>query len=279
MSGTSMAAPLIAGQALLVVAAIPGVGAARTREIIEQSASRGTILGSHIDPDAEGSRVPRIPWLVASSERISKIVHNHSLIASDIKFPNNDTIITTLETESRSDPAMQFMVNFVANEVYSSLADRLDKLGISDFQIECRNVSPRLIRRLSGARQNQSGNWPTRGEDSQRKAAFEGQTATMTIVCNLTCNAGKGNALKREFLACMAAERVKNAFGDKVGTRSDPILVSASPRLTSASFSRKWPVIAFLCASIAIMLTSLIICCCCRRKKEQQPLEKERVHV
>lgn len=267
MSGTSAAAPLIAGQALLVVAAVPGITAGRTREVIEQSASRGTILGSHIDPDAEGSRVPRVPWLEASSELIYKVGHGHPPIRSNGKFSNNDTVLTTLETKSRTNPAMQYMVNFVANDLYGSLADRLDQLEISDFQIECRDVSSRLPGRLFGYRQRRSGNRSTRGWDLQPKAAIETQTAKMTIACNMTCSAGKGNALKREFLASMAAEMVKGAFGDKVETRSDPVLMSAIPLSARASSSRKWLIVACLCVSFAIASISVIICRCYQRKK------------
>lgn len=268
LSGTSMAAPLIAGQALLIVAAIPNISTASTREIIEQSASRGTILGSHIDPDAKGSRVPRIPWLEASSDLTYKIVHGHSPNISGWKLLNNNTIVTVLQTIPSTAPAMQYEVNFVANGVYNALKDRLEQLGMSDLHIECRANSTAQEGAFSVIYQGQNEKMQATASNSGLTREEDALGLRMNIICRMTCNAGKGSALKQAILDSVANGRVRSVFGDAVEARSDPILTNASfwP-VDGAIFSRKWPVAVCLCASVVLMFTSVIFWCRCRRKR------------
>lgn len=67
LSGTSMAAPLVAGQALLIIATVPSATPAQIRAVILHAATRDSLTGTHIDPDAPGSRVAHVPWLTTST--------------------------------------------------------------------------------------------------------------------------------------------------------------------------------------------------------------------
>lgn len=134
LSGTSMAAPQVAGQSLLIAASLPQLGARAVREVILSSATNGTLSEEELSrsPRAMVALVPYQRMETTASTRGSN--DNNSGIA-DTSF-DGDIVAFDVKMASRTDPPMQY----VANQIENELTQHFNKTH-KTFNTKCRRVA------------------------------------------------------------------------------------------------------------------------------------------
>lgn len=243
-----MAAPLIAGQALLIVAAIPKISVDSTRKIIEQSATRGTLLGSQIDPDAPGSRVAMVPWLNVHPSRVASISQgNASLTPAEIRSMY-DTVMVHVGTLSSTNPAMQFAVEQIATKLHSSLKESMESTGASSIFVKCSGIE---TSQHSESRKG-SASVRARGWDFRQKNDEAGVHA-LTIVCNISSDAGTGKVVKEELSNSLQTGALRDFSGNNATLLGKPVLTRAQSATESKGLS-VWKL-----ATIAISGSGLVV--------------------
>lgn len=268
LSGTSMAAPLVAGQALLIVAAVPDISVENTRDIIQESASRGTMSGSHIDPRARGSRVARVPWLSSRADYNVSFSHVNT---SEFERSRHDNIVVAVETTSQTKPVMQYATDYITRKMFESIKNGLVSKTAFDLQVACNNNEPSSSRRFSKLRKAISFTERTRGFDA-RQASSESGVVNVHIICNITLEFGLGKRAKALLPKLIADEKLQDLFGRNVKLLSEPILISTR----EASSEKKFPlwkmvVVSIACVGIGLLVGLVAIWIRSRRKRTHGP--------
>lgn len=113
LSGTSMAAPQVAGQSLLVMASFPQLDVHAVREVILTSGTNGTL------PEDERMRSPRALIALVPYQRMKETANARGDLESDAdEFADpsfdGDIVVFDVKTASRTNPPMQYVANQVA---------------------------------------------------------------------------------------------------------------------------------------------------------------------
>jgi hypothetical protein len=123
MSGTSMAAPMIAGQSLLIMAAAPELSVSAVRAIIVSSGTRGTLDDSNL---AQADvRIAHVPWkqMRVQSEVRGKSVDDTVTAKSEDAVTGfaDDIVQFDLNATSQTNPPMQYIADYVAENITAHL--------------------------------------------------------------------------------------------------------------------------------------------------------------
>lgn len=136
MSGTSMAAPMIAGQSLLIMAAAPHLPVSAVREIIVSSATRGTLDSS--DDAHSDVKIAHVPWKMMQYQGAGVRSSSSEFEgAAGDDSAENDMVQFDLQTTSLTDPPMQYVGDFLAQNITARLA----KAGSESLSTSC-SLSP-----------------------------------------------------------------------------------------------------------------------------------------
>lgn len=137
-----MAAPMIAGQALLIMAAAPELPVSAVRDIIVSSGARGT-LDNNVHVSASSVQIARVPWRKLDFRRSESVfVLSESEETEkrpvDIHF-DGDIVEIDLETTSITNPPMYFIGLGVARNITQKIQFALAGTAIDTDSIstEC----------------------------------------------------------------------------------------------------------------------------------------------
>lgn len=245
---------MVAGQALLIVAAIPKIAVVSTRKIIEQSATRGTLLGSQIDPDALGSRVARVPWLNVHPSHVASITQgNSSLTAAEIRSMY-DTVMVEVATLSNTNPAMQFAVEHIARKLHSSLKESIESTGASSLFVKCSAIE---TSQKSGVK-TVSASARARGWDFRQKNDEAGVLA-LAIVCNISSDTGTGKVIREELSKSLQIGLLRDISGNNATLLGKPVLTRAQNASEPNGFSTWKLVTIAICGSGLVVAGALAL--------------------
>lgn len=143
-TGTSMAAPMIAGQALLIMAAAPELPISAVRDIIVSSGARGT-LDSDVHLPASSIQIARVPWRKLDfrhSESVFVLSESEGAEKRpvDIHF-GGDIVEIDLETTSITKPPMQFIGMGVARNITQKI-----QFALAGTEIDTDSISTECYR-------------------------------------------------------------------------------------------------------------------------------------
>lgn len=251
-----MAAPLVAGQALLIVAAVPEATVAVTRKIIEASASRGTLFGNQVNPTARGSRVARVPWL--------NVDHRNSIsFSTDGGYSSEslfalDNIILWLRASSSTAPAMQYAVEHIAYSIFECAKENPSFGKQSELHVSCSSGEKDGIASM--------GKYETtrrRGWDVRQKSVDAG-VIPMCIFCNISVSAGLGRDIRASIVQLCTVGGLKDMFGRNITLLLDPLLTTA--RQDSAG-NTSLQVVAITVPTVAVFVALGVLLLWLRRRR------------
>lgn len=260
-----MAAPLIAGQALLIIAAIPGITAHQVREIIEESGVRGTLLGSHVDPKAAGTRVAHVPWLNADAREIIRI-HRESRPSQETSTrERRDVVMVNLKSYSATENVMKYFISLVARNVYSQLTNSTPAIESNKLvhEIECDNLHfPASTEYFVGGH-GQHERSVKRGWDFRQRTTGNG-LHTLILRCNFTCVEGKGKHVKDGLMHIFGNNHLPMALGKEISLLGTPVLRSlGDSEGTESSNPLRGMELPVLIASILGVILGISVCLFC----------------
>lgn len=245
-----MAAPLVAGQALLIVAAVPEISIASLREVIQESASRGTILGGQIDPNAEGSRVARVPWLGLQSGHDVSFSYGS---VSELTHFSFDNLTIGIETSSRTEPVMQYAVDHITRKIFEAVKDEIATSAGSRLHVVCNNVEPPATSQYSALQKAIASSDRTRGWDARQENADAG-VFSVHVICNITVETGTGKRVKTMFQKLVSDAKLQDLFGQNVKLLSEPILIS-NRELAPPGKTPSWKILIIsICSCLGVGL-------------------------
>lgn len=136
-TGTSMAAPMIAGQGLLIMAAAPELPISVVRDIIIASGSRGT-LDRNVRSIASSVHIAWVPWRKLDFRRSESLFQESAEAESrpiDTHF-TGDIVEIDLETTSVTKPPMHFIGQGVAKNITHKI-----QFALADSEIDTDAIS------------------------------------------------------------------------------------------------------------------------------------------
>lgn len=210
LSGTSMAAPLVAAQALTVFSALGKVQADIVRSVIETSASRGTLESSHVKKNGRGSRVMLMPW------------KNENPSTGKQDEGDGEIVLVSFKIDRVIRPSMQYMMDQVSIDIEKQLE------GIKGVKnVTC--SSPGV------------GVWQGLNETKRRKI-LTNKVRRIQVeddgnhFCDIYCDRGKGIEIKKMLLSAFGKKRVRDIFGKAAVLEGHPkILLNKEDRASELS--------------------------------------------
>lgn len=202
MSGTSMAAPMIAGQSLLIMAAAPHLPVSAVREIIATSATRGTLESSE---DLESDvKIAHVPWKQMHSQgQVRSASENEFEGATGGDSTEVELVQFDLQTSTMTDPPMQYIGDSLARNITTRLA--LALVDNEPLSVTC-SLSPESAIALSASGVDSSPRTEEGKElmespemrDEVAKTVRNGNAGDipLRLRCEVRCTNGRGKDVK-----------------------------------------------------------------------------------
>ena len=248
LSGTSMAAPLVAAQALTVFSALGKVQVGIVRGVIETSASRGTLESRHVKKNERGSRVMLMPW------------KNENPSTGEQDDGDGERVLVSFKIDRVISPSMQYMMDYVSIDIEKHLEGII---GIKN--VACSSSGVGIV---------QGFNKTKRTTHKRRKTPTNRVTRIQVEgngnhFCDVYCEKGKGMEIKVMLLTAFRNKRVRDIFGKAATLEGYPVILSNKEDRTSelSGGIPKLSLLAVCCGVLTMIWLIVKLCYRCRRSR------------
>ena len=238
LSGTSMAAPLVAAQALAVFSALGKVSVDIVRGVIETSASRGTLESNHVRTNERGSRVMLMPW------------KNENISTGKQDGEDGDVVLVSFKIDHVIRPSMQYMIDYMASDIEKLLEGRKGVKNVS-----CSSGAD-ISKRFTRTKQRNLLVNRIRSEGSE------------IHFCDIYCAKGKGREVKVLLVTAFRNKHVRDIFGKAVVLEGYPIVRANKNKQTERPSKG---ILGLIILGICCFLTVIVLVAifCYRRRRDR----------
>lgn len=195
MSGTSMAAPMVAGQSLLIMAAAPEMPVSAVREIILSSATRGTLDGSNVA--LSDVKIAHVPWKQMENQTAVRSPSDEFEGLHGGEPVENDVVQLDLVTTSITDPPMQYVGDFVAKNITSRILFRGREPAFSECSLSPDVDTHQAARNTNMSSEHLSISSTKLSTSESPKITDGGVRMPLHLRCQICCSKGNGKQLLR----------------------------------------------------------------------------------